>query len=174
MVGNTTLHEALKEHSFTAGLSDPQVAKLSGLARQVSFEENDLILIACEQSKHFYLLLSGSVCVEARMRAYTVCIQVLGPGDAFGWSSLLDQHDTLFQVRARERSVALCLDGADLSAAFRHDPDLAAEMLRRALKLVAGRVQATEAKLAEFCGMRIRKSGGQFVVDGADQHLRTK
>ena len=100
MVGNTTLHEALKEHSFTAGLSDPQVAKLSGLARQVSFEENDLILIACEQSKHFYLLLSGSVCVEARMRAYTVCIQVLGPGDAFGWSSLLDQHDTLFQVRA--------------------------------------------------------------------------
>jgi CRP-like cAMP-binding protein len=163
MVGNTTLHDALKEHDFTAGLSDAQVTKLAALARQVTFAENDLILVACEQSKYFYLLLSGSVCVEARMRAYTVCVQVLQPGDAFGWSSLLDQHDTLFQVRAREQSVALCLDGADLSAAFRHDPDLAAEMLRRALKLVAGRVQATEARLAEFCGMRIPQSGGELV-----------
>src|SRR6476646_4538768 len=121
MMGDTTLHDTLKEHRFIAGLSDPQIAKLAALARPVSFAENDQILAACQQSKHFYLLLSGSVGVEARMRAYTVCVQVLGPGDAFGWSSLLDHHDTLFQVRAREQSAALCLDGADLAAAFGND-----------------------------------------------------
>jgi CRP-like cAMP-binding protein len=155
MVGKMTLHEHLKEHSFTAGLSDSQLATLSSLAHKVSFEENELILLTGQQSKHFYLLLSGSVCVEASMRAYTVRVQALGSGDAFGWSALLDHHDTLFQVRARERSTALCLDGADLSDAFRQDTALAAEILRRALGLVAGRVQATEARLAEFCGMRI-------------------
>jgi CRP-like cAMP-binding protein len=155
MVGNTTLHDALKDHRFTAGLADHQIDALAAMAREVRFAENELILKACEQSKHFYLLLSGSVCVEARMRAYTVRVQELGAGEAFGWSSLLDHHDTLFQVRAREGSVALCLDGADLAAVFASDPELAAEMLRRALKLVAGRVQATEARLAEFCGMRV-------------------
>ena len=154
-----TVNEILKEHRFTAGLSDSQLATLAALAREVSFEENARILVAGQRSEHFYLLLSGSVCVEARVRAFTVCVQALGPGDAFGWSSLLDHHDTLFQVRARERSTALCLDGADLAAAFQQDSVLAAEMLRRALKLVAGRVSATEARLAEFCGMRVGKKG---------------
>jgi hypothetical protein len=63
----------------------------------------------------------------------------------------------LFQVRAREQSKALCLDGSKLSVALQDDPVLASELLRRTLKLVAGRVQATEAKLGELCGIRMRK-----------------
>ena len=39
-----TVNEILKEHRFTAGLSDSQLAKLAALAREVSFEENELIL----------------------------------------------------------------------------------------------------------------------------------
>jgi CRP-like cAMP-binding protein len=148
------LVDALLHHTFLAGLTDRQLATLSALAREVSFEENELVLMTGQQSKQFYLLLTGSVCVEARTRAYTISIQALGPGEAFGWSSLLDHHDTLFQVRARERSTALCLDGGDLDAAFHADSELAVEMLRRALKLVAGRVQATEAMLGQLCGMR--------------------
>jgi CRP-like cAMP-binding protein len=154
-----TVNQILKAHRFTAGLSDSQLARLAPLAREVSFEENELILVTGQHSEHFYLLLSGSVCVEARVRAFTVTVQALGPGDAFGWSSLLDQHDTLFQVRAREHSTALYLKGAELAAAFREDSELAAEVLRRALKLAAGRVEATEARLAEFCGMRLSKNG---------------
>jgi CRP-like cAMP-binding protein len=154
-----TLHEVLKGHTFTAGLADRHVAKLAALAHEVSFEENEPILLAGQQSKHFYLLLSGSVCIEAGTRVCTVCVQAIGPGEAFGWSSLLDHHDTLFQVRARERSTALCLDGARLSVVFQEDPELAAELLRRVLALVAGRVQATEARLGELCGMRTQKDG---------------
>ena len=158
MLGNTALqalHETLKEHRFTAGLADDQIARLAAIAREVRLADNQVVLRACEQSKHFYLLLTGSVSVEARMRAYIVRVQDLGPGSAFGWSALLDHHDTLFQVRARESSTALCLDGAELAEVFRADPALAAELLRRALALVAGRVQATEERLAEFCGMRV-------------------
>jgi len=148
------LLEALRGHPFVAGLNDSQLATLSAIAREVSFEENELVLMTGQRSKQFYLLLTGSVCVEARTRAYTVSIQSLGPGEAFGWSALLDHHDTLFQVRAREHSTALCLDGAAIAAAFQGDPVLAAEMFRRALHLVAGRVQATEAMLGQLCGMR--------------------
>lgn len=154
-----TLYEILKGHSFLAGLPESQLARLSLLAREVSFQEGDVILSAGQHSKHFYLLLSGSVCVEVCGRAYTICVQALGSGNAFGWSALLDHHDTLFQVRARESSTALRLDAEDLCTAFRQDAELAAEILRRALNLVAGRVQATETKLAEFCGVRALKKG---------------
>jgi CRP-like cAMP-binding protein len=153
-----TLTETAKGHSFLAGLTDVQVAKLTALAHEVSFQENDLILTAREQSRYFYLLTEGSVCIEASTRSYVVCIQALGPGEAFGWSSLLDHHDTLFQVRAREHCRASCIDASDLSTALRNDPALAVEVLRRALKLAAERVQASEARLAELCGVRVPKA----------------
>ena len=150
------LNEILNGHTFTAGLRGPHIARLSELAEEIRFEENELILQAAQQSKYCYLLLAGSVSVEVRTRTFTVCIQALGPGDAFGWSALLDHHDTLFQVRARENSTALCLDRLSLASAFQQDTDLAAQMLRRALKVAANRIQATEVRLGELCGMRMR------------------
>ncbi len=152
-----TLTSAAKEHSFLAGMNGLQVAKLMALSHEVRFKENEPILATGEQSKNFYLLLSGSVCIEVSAPSYVVCIQALGPGEAFGWSALLERHDTLFRVRAREDSRALCIDGSDLAAAFRADPDLAVQVLRRALELAAGRVQATEARLGELCGVRLPK-----------------
>ena len=150
------LRETLKEHAFTSGLSDSHIAQLAGLAHEVSFQEGEVILEAGQQSKIFFLLLTGSVCIEVGAKSYVVWVQILNPGDAFGWSALLDHHDTLFQVRARETSKALCLDGERLSAALRNDSDLAAEVFRRTLHLVAGRVQATERRLGEMCGVKIR------------------
>lgn len=140
-------------------MSDCYLAKLASIAQRVSFEENELVLRAGERSRYFYLLLSGSVCVEVSGRSFTVLIQALNPGEAFGWSSLLDHHDTLFQVRARENATALCLDGVSLSAAFREDAEFGQEVLRRTLRLVAGRVQATEARLGELCGVRMQSTG---------------
>jgi len=150
-----TLSEILKAHTFTSGLTEPQLTKLVPLAHEVSFRENQLILSAGQQSKHFYLLLSGSACIEIGAQSYVVWVQILKPGDAFGWSALLEQHDTLFQVRAREKCQALCLDGERLSATLRSDSELAAELFRRTLRLVAGRIEATEARLGEMCGIKL-------------------
>src|SRR5258708_36762899 len=77
------------------------------LAQRVEFKEDQLILLNEQRSTNFYLLVSGSVSVEARAAVYNISIQVLGPGDVFGWSSFLNRHDTLFQVRAREASTGL-------------------------------------------------------------------
>lgn len=155
------LHEILAKHAFTAGLPESQIVKLASFAHKVNFKEDQPILRTGERSDYFYLLLAGSVCVEVVARGYSVRIQSLGPGEAFGWTALLDRHDTLFQVRAQETSIALCLDGACLSAALQEDPLLAAQLLRRVLKVAADRVQATESALGELCGIRISE-GSRF------------
>ena len=146
------LTHQLKEHRFTANLAEHHLASLAAGARQASFASDQRILLAGQRSAHFYLLLSGSVCVEICNPVYTVCVQVLGPGEAFGWSSLLNYHDTLFQVRAREACTAICWDGLELSAACRDNPEFGLEVYSRLLELVAGRVKATEAAFAEFLG----------------------
>jgi CRP/FNR family cyclic AMP-dependent transcriptional regulator len=150
------LSETLSQHAFTSGLKDSQVAKLAEFASEVSFQEDEIVLVTGQQSKHFYLLIEGSVCIEVGTRSYVVWVQILKPGAAFGWSALLDHHDTLFQVRAREPSRALCLDGDRLNAALRADAELASELYRRVLALVAGRVQATEERLGEMCGVKLQ------------------
>ena len=161
-----SLEQALREHRFTSGLPDSGLAKLAAFAREEAFEQDQVILVAGMQSKDFYLLLSGSVSVEVCAPHYTVRIQALGAGEAFGWSSLLQHHDTLFQIRARERSTAIRLDGSLLYAACTEDAEFGLGLFRRLLELVAGRVKATEARLAEFCGTAATGAASVFAKFG--------
>jgi CRP-like cAMP-binding protein len=154
-VGDMPLTLTLKEHSFANGLSDRQISTLAGLAHEVSFHENDVILVDGQRSSSFYLLLTGSVVVELRTPVCVMAVQALGPGNVFGWSSLLDRQDTLFQVRAREDTTALEIDGAALKECCLTDTALGAELLHRILHVVAGRVKATELRFAEMCGVKV-------------------
>jgi CRP/FNR family transcriptional regulator, cyclic AMP receptor protein len=150
-----TQSHILRDHAFMRGLTGQQIDALAELASEVSFSANELILADGQSSRFFYLIASGSVAVELRTQAYVVCIQALGPGEVFGWSALLPFHHTLFQVRAREATTALSLEGAALKLVFQADPVLRAEVLERALQVVAGRVRATELRFGEMCGVRV-------------------
>ena len=169
ILGEVTLAEAVRGHPFLVGLREEDLATITSFAAPVEFLEDEVVLTAGERSRYFYLLLSGSALIELRHRQYTVNIQALGPGDAFGWSALLPRQDTLFQVRARERSTALRLDGGGLSAALRKDSKFAADMLFLTLGLVAGRMQATETRLGEMCGVRVKKKDANSAVQNLNK-----
>ena len=154
MVGDLTLEQTLRDHAFTQGLAEAQIARLAPLATEVAFADGEVILVEGRRSQYFYLLLTGSVAVELHTSTFTVSVQALGPGEVFGWSALLDHQDTLFQVRARERTTALRVAGSDLAELCRSDTGLGNQILLRTLQVVAGRVKATEAKFAEMCGVR--------------------
>ncbi len=147
--------QLLREHAFTQGLSEAQLERLADISTQVTFKENEIVLVDGARSTSFYLLLTGSVVVELRAPRYVMVVQALEPGTVFGWSALLDDQDTLFQVRAREATTALQIDGATLKASCMSDPALGAEFFHRIISVVAGRVKATELRFAEMCGVRV-------------------
>ena len=149
------LKQVLRNHAFTQGLSDAQIDTLAEMACQVAFEDNEVVLVDGARSTSFFLLLTGSVVVELGTPQYVMQVQVLGPGNVFGWSALLDDQDTLFRVRARECTTALQIDGATLKAHCKADPAMGAEFLHRILHVVAGRVKATEVRFAEMCGVKV-------------------
>ncbi len=157
LLGHMTLDltQTLRNHAFVQGLAEAQIDSLRALATEVTFEENELVLEEGQRSAYFYLLVSGSVAVELRTPRYVVCVEALGPGQVFGWSALLDHQDTLFQVRARERTTALRFEGSGLKAKCHTEPCLGTEILQRTLQVVAGRVKATEIRFAEMCGIRV-------------------
>jgi len=149
------MENALKAHAFTQGLTDAQIDSLAAVAHEVTFEEGEVVLEDGQRSTSFYLVVSGSVAVELRTPRYAICVQSLGEGNVFGWSSLLDRQDTLFQVRARERTRALEIEGARLKEYCFRDSALGTELLHRILHVVAGRVKATEVRFAEMCGVKV-------------------
>jgi len=149
------LESILRDHAFVQGFTAEQIRSLASVATEAVFDENDIIFADREHSSAFYFLISGSVAIELRAARYAVCVQALGPGQVFGWSALLDRQDTLFQVRAREKTQALRIDGQVLKALCREDPQLGADLLQRTLYVVASRVRATEERFAEMCGIRV-------------------
>jgi len=154
-MGHMTLEAALRSHKFTRGLTDSQIASLAALATEVAFDDNEMILQDGQRAQAFYLVTEGSVAVELRTPRFVVCVEAVTADQAFGWSALLNQHDTAFQVRAREYTAALRLDGPALRALCRQDPPLGVEILHRVLYLVAGRVRSTEFRFAEMCGVKV-------------------
>ena len=149
------IESILRDHSFVQGLTAEQVKRLASVATEALFDENEVIFADREHSSALYFLISGSVAIELRAKRYAVCVQALGPGQIFGWSALLDRQDTLFQVRARERTHALRIEGETLKALCREDTALGADLLQRTLHVVASRVRATEERFAEMCGIRV-------------------
>jgi CRP-like cAMP-binding protein len=150
-----TKDSLLREHRFVRGLTAEQIDTLAAHSTAVTFDENEVVLVDGRRSSAFYFLVSGSAAIELRGTRYSVCVQALGPGDVFGWSALLEDQDTLFAVRARERMVALRIDGESLKTLCRSDAQLGSEFLRRTLHVVAGRVRATETRFAEMCGVKV-------------------
>ena len=150
-----TLEARLRGHKFAHGLSDAEIAALASLATETAFGEGEMILQDGQRSPAFYLVTEGSVAVELRSPRFVVCVAAVTAGEAFGWSALLDQQDSVFQVRTRERTTALRLDGPKLRALCRQQPALGVELLNRVLQLVAGRVRSTEIRFAEMCGVKV-------------------
>jgi CRP-like cAMP-binding protein len=122
----------IHNHAFMQGLTGAQIAKLASLATEVTFAENEVIVADGQRSQSLYFVFNGSVAVELCTPRFTVCVQALGSGQVFGWSALLDQHYTLFRVRARERTTALRVADSDLAATCRTDTELGMEILFRA------------------------------------------
>lgn len=152
------LLETLQGHAFTRGMPPALVKKLAEMAQEVRFEPDQIVFRSGEESRDFYLVASGSLSVELSTPVYVVNIQTLAAGEAFGWSALL-KNPTLFQVRAREQSRVIRLDGERLLHACEKDSRLGCEIYRRLAEVVAHRLRATEVRLLEFCGSQNHQAG---------------
>ncbi len=143
-----------KDHDFFAGLTAQQRSAIMAMGEIVEIPEGNVILSSGERSTYCYLVMQGSVTIALATPRIKVSIQVVGPGEAFGWSALLKAQDSRFEVRAREATTALRIPGAMLADEFRRDPNLGVELLLRFLGVVGQRVSATEAVVAEWCGFK--------------------
>jgi CRP-like cAMP-binding protein len=148
----TSVLDELRSHPFTAGMTEPHLEALAGLAELVEIEQDEQIFGSGERSRYFYFLISGTAFLELQTPVYRVSIQELGSGEAFGWSALIDGPYRAFQVRARAACRVIRIAGDRLLRACEADDRLGSVVFRRLAEIIARRLRATELRFAEFCG----------------------
>jgi len=129
------------------------------MAARARFERDQIIFREGDECHEFYLLISGLVALEIDTPDHILRVQTLSAGDELGWSALLMGAGKYFQARALERVDALALDGGELLAACKEDPQFGYALMRRLLGVVAGRLQATRLQLLDMHSPVAKRAG---------------
>lgn len=152
-----SLAEILSEHPFLEGFRPEHVQKMAEMALEVQFGRDQIIFREGQESGLFFLILSGRVALEVSAPGRILRVQTLGPGEELGWSSVLGEGGKHFQARSLETVRALAFEGARLRQACDQDPSFGYALMKRLLKVVAERLQATRLQLLDVYAPRAAK-----------------
>ena len=132
----------LNQQPFFRGIAWSSLERLAGLASYSHFDER-ADLRGGPSAEAFYVVLRGSVILEARPATGVATVQSLEPGETLGWSWLFPPYRWSFTARALVAGDALVLPGGILRTRCEEDPVMAATMMRRAAGVMLDQLQAT-------------------------------
>src|ERR1017187_8492043 len=89
----------LSQVSFFEEFLPRHMEKLTSLGSEVHFNKDEIIFRENQDSKVFYVILSGRIALEANVAGQTYCVQTLYASDVIGWSTVLNRKKP-FQARA--------------------------------------------------------------------------
>jgi len=145
-----TLQPILAEHPFFSGMDEGLLHVLSGCACNVRFDKDDIIFREGEEADKFYLIRSGKVALQLFAgRRGPLTISTLEEGDILGWSWLSSPYRWKFTARVLETTRAVYLDGKCLRDKSERDNHLGYELLKRFVRIIEDRLQATRLHLLD-------------------------
>jgi CRP-like cAMP-binding protein len=155
-----TLLAVLKKHPFVEEFRPEHIDKLRALAREVSFERDQVIFREGDDTHDFFLVASGRIALEIEEPDdHVLRVQTLGAGDELGWSSVLMGRGKYFMARALEPVEALAFDGTQLLEACRKEPAFGFAFMYRMLGVVSERLQATRLQLHDMHSLKAKRAG---------------
>lgn len=140
----------LKPHPFLNGCSSEFLNHLEEFSREVEFAAGDIILREGDYADRFYLICEGKVVLESGSNGNPrIPLQILGPGEALGWSWLYPPFEWHFSARALEPCRAVALNAPALLILAEKDSVFGCELFKRIGKQVIQRLQATRRRLVD-------------------------
>ncbi len=151
VVTTAHLERLLLEHPFLNGLNPHQIRLLSDCAMVVSFQPGEVIFKEGDPANRFYLIQRGKVALESQVKDRGLTpVQMVGDGEALGWSWLFPPYYWHFAARAVEPTEALFFYATPLRDECEADHDLGYELIRRMSAVMMQRLQATRRQLLEL------------------------
>lgn len=147
------LKASVVEHPFFHGMKSEHRELLGETAVETKFDTGAVIFNEGECAGDFFLIKSGKVALDTHPPGCEpVTVQVIGPGEALGWSWLFPPYVWHFGATAVEPTTLICFSGAHLLAACEENSDLGYELAKRLARIMMLRLQAIRQKLFEARG----------------------
>jgi CRP/FNR family cyclic AMP-dependent transcriptional regulator len=148
-----TLAELIAASPVFAGLPDEDLALIAGCARNVGFEEGELLAREGDDADTFFLVRRGRVALELHTpERGGLMIDTSDAGDVVGWSWLFPPYRWHFDARAVEPVRAIAFDGACLRGKCGDEPRLGYELMKRFAQVMIDRLQHTRFRLLDVYG----------------------
>ena len=143
-----TLQGILADHPFFAGMPDRYLELITGCASNVRIEPGQMIFREGEDADQFYLIRQGKVALQMfSERRGPLTVLTVGEGEVLGWSWLFPPYRWKFAARTLETTRAIAIQGQCLRTKADSDHDLGYELLRRFVRIVEDRLDATRLQL---------------------------
>lgn len=150
----TTLEPILRAHPFFEGLPDPDVALITGCAKNVRFDAGAVLARERDPADQFYVIREGRVSLEFPCPSGgAVKIQTLDAGEVVGWSWLMPPFEWQFDIVAVTPVRALEMNGECLRRKCDADPRLGYELMKRFSVIMAERLAGTRLQLLDLYGV---------------------
>jgi len=142
--------EELKCCQLFSDLNDRELEEVAKLATVEKRGAGTRIIREGTPAGALYLLKEGKVVVRMSSRdGHEVNVAELGPGDAFGWSAVLDDQTFKADIWALADSTIITLDGDKLKKLFDANNHIGYRVVRMIAGLVADRLEKLRSRLVD-------------------------
>ena len=147
--------EYLRTCNLLAGLTEGQLALFQRLSEQRAASKGTVILSAGEPATHLYVVGDGRVALDmalsrrGRAPSRVATMAILEPGEAFGWSALVEPHGYTLSATALEPCVLVRIEAGGVREVLRGDDRVGSLVMANLARLLAGRLAITQHKLVQ-------------------------
>ncbi len=134
--------------AFFDGLSDQLLWHLARAAEPVEYAPNDYLFRATDKREAFWVILEGTVAIEAPHGDVPMRFATLGAGEILGESILLEETTHSTDGRALHPLKTLRFSSAALEPLVKDQPRLYARLLVRAARVISARLKQADVTLS--------------------------
>lgn len=149
--------ELLRRHSFFGHLKEEHLVELAKIAHERHFGPGEFVFREGEPARELFVVLEGQVdtSVEIDHLGNRAVVDTLGAGDVLGWSTIVPPYRYTASGECTRASKVLAIDSAGLRRMLEADHDLAFEVYRKVIEVVARRLHATRLRLTSLLPERV-------------------
>ena len=155
-MSDPSVFETLRDHKFFAGIGEEHLQRLAEIARPVKFPPSSIIFHEKDKAKDVFLIVSGQVSLIS-CDPDVGCRELMSvtDGELIGWSPLLGRLLLSDTARTTTATTALAVDGEEVLALCREDPQFGFEFMHRAAEVLAKRLNATRLQHLRMSGHQL-------------------